>query len=192
MNQQPFKQSCLLRAPSNELLERTGLALEGVGASPGRLSSASGPLLGRSWALLGASWAPLGTSWACLSRSWAPLGCHMLPKLCSNSIFYRFWTPQASILEGFGGVPGKDLGASSAFCGIACAASRMLSRNAFIACSDESFVFTCAPSSFLLVRRSVRSTSAASRRESRACRTFIPSSPLLPASKAYVKSKPQI
>ena len=72
-----------------------GLVLEGFGRLPG----ASWVALGRSRGALGRSWPPLGRvlGVSLVLLSWAPLGCPLLSKMGSGSIFHRFWLDSGSI-----------------------------------------------------------------------------------------------
>ena len=110
---QPFEQSSLLRAPNHEALERTGLAVEGVGAPPGRLLGGSWALLGRSGALLGASWAPLGCVW---DVSFALKNATWPPNAAQDGLGLDFglvWGAPSLDFGGFGGVQGWVLGLSN-------------------------------------------------------------------------------
>ena len=131
-------------------------------------------------------WRGLGASWACLRRnldalgelldslgclcavSWPPFGCFL-------GALGRIWALiGASVLDfkGSWAPPGWVL----ANCGAVCYHFRRRCANC---CRDPSMAFTLAFRYLLAARRYVRSTSAASRRESRACRI---SPPILPKS----------
>ena len=144
------------------------LAQNSAWDSPGPILEGAWTLLGASWALLGRLWGALGqflvplgrflgTSWALLGRSWAslgwsvaPFGCILPPRDASGLDFGGFGDVPGWVLEDFGGM----------FWHAFCCASHFITF-CFYLCSDHAFAFTCAFHSYLLVRRSVRSTSAA-------------------------------
>ena len=119
----------------------------------------SGTPLGLSWTLLGCllgnNWALLGVSWLVWVAYWGHLTSQSLPRP-------RFWKVWGFARLGFGRLQGHVL---------ACVllASHFVTK-CFYSCSNRVFSFTCALRFSLLVRRSVQRTSAACRRESRACR----------------------
>ena len=143
----------------------------------GRHLASFGALLGGSWPLLGAPWAHLGRFLGALGRLLVGLGWIL-------GTFWLLGALQASILEGFGGVSGWVLEALRAMFRRSFLYDLTVVAPCFYLRSNHALSFTCAFGASPPVRRSVHRTSAASRRESRACQTVIPSSPLLPASKA--------
>ena len=136
------------------------------------LSSAQ---LGRSWGAFGLSWVPLrcllASFWVLLGCSWSHLGSH-------RRLRARFWMVLGASWLGFG-----ELWGSFRY---------HFRRRCANCCRDPSMAFTLAFRYLLAARRYVRSTSAASRRESRACQTVMLSSslclPLKPMSKASLRS----
>ena len=137
-----------------------------------------GGVLGSSWGLLGRLWDTLGRLLVPLSRflgvSWTLPGHSWTPPGQSEAPFESLWAPRVAPsldFDGFGDISGwisEGFGDMSwhAFCCL----SRFITYCVYLS-NNRDFVFTFAFSSSLLVRRSVRSTSAASRRESRACQT---------------------
>ena len=135
--------------------QSSGSFLEGFGSLLG-LSSAQ---LERSWGAFGLSWGPLrcllASFWVLLGCSWSHLGSHR--RLCA-----RFWMVLGASWLGFG-----ELWGSFRY---------HFRRRCANCCRDPSMAFTLAFRYLLAARRYVRSTSAASRRESRACQIVILSS----------------
>ena len=131
--------------------------------SPGSFLEGFGNLLGLSWAQLGRSWGAFGLSWApsrcLLGTSWVLLGCSWSHLGSHTCLWAGFWEVLGASWLGFGEL-------LSSF--------RYDFRRRCANCRREtSSAFTLAFFSPLAARRYVRSTSAASRRESRACQTFL-------------------
>ena len=121
--------------------------MEGSGALLGRLLGALGHLLALLGSFLDASWPLLGRSWASLGWSGSFPGCILPPVDGPDLDFGGFGSSLGWVLEGSGGMFWHPL----------CSASRYITQ-CFNSCSSYAFAFTYAFLSFLLVRRSVRST----------------------------------
>ena len=126
--------------------------------SLGQLLGALGRLLATLGRILDASWALLGVSWSVWDGSWA----HFHSRERSRP---RFWRVRGRVGLGFGGLEGHVS---------ACILYRLtVVAPCFYLRSNHALSFTCAFGASPPVRRSVHRTSAASRRESRACQTVV-------------------
>ena len=133
--------------------------------SSGSSLEGSGTLLGVSWALLGQLWGTLGRllvslgrllgpSWPLPGRSWAspgqpeaPFGSILAPRAAPGLDFGRFGNVLGFVLKGFGDMFWHAFACSTHFVTLC-----------FYLCNNHAFAITCAFSSPLQVRRSVRST----------------------------------
>ena len=133
--------------------------------SSGSSLEGSGTLLGVSWALLGQLWGTLGRllvslgrllgpSWPLPGRSWAspgqpeaPFGSILAPRAAPGLDFGRFGSVLGFVLKGFGDMFWHAFACSTHFVTLC-----------FYLCNNHAFAITCAFSSPLQVRRSVRST----------------------------------
>ena len=128
------------------------MPLRRLSGALGRLLTSLGRFLGGSWAIVGRSWPLLG----CLG----PLLEFIFPPRDSPSLDFG----------GFGGWPGLVSEGSGAYFGMRFAAPRTLKPNALIHAVTTFFRLQALCILSLPVRRSVRSTSAASRRDAERAR----------------------
>ena len=132
----------------------------GFGLDFGPSWASLGCLLGDLGRHLGALGPPLGASWTSLGRSWGPLGCLWARMDASRLDFGRFWGRLGWVWQSF-------------WAGFA----TLFADNRWVYITHELLQETqiriCLGFSFPpAARRYVRSTSAASRRESRACQIW--------------------